>query len=69
MNQQGTAHELYDYFYALPIARRIRVIGEIRGFIIFYDAPRIARIGVTNRGCQTYFEDLSWEIGRSRARL
>ena len=58
VNQQGSAHELYDYFYAMPIARRIRVIGEIRGFIIFYDAPRIsriARIGVTNRGCQTYF--------------
>ena len=71
-NWEGTAHQLCNYFSARPIARRIRVIGEIRGFIIFYDAPRIsriARIGVTNRGCQTCFDDLSWEIGRSRARL
>ncbi len=35
VNQEGTAHELYDYIYALPIVRRIRVIGEIRGFVIF----------------------------------
>ncbi len=33
--RKGTAHSLYDYIYAPSIARRIRVIGEIRGFVSF----------------------------------
>ena len=35
VNHEGTARQLYDYIYVLPIARRIRVICEIRGFVIF----------------------------------
>ena len=35
VNWERTACQLYDHVYALPIARRIRVISEIRGFVIF----------------------------------